>query len=139
MRDLLDDAGHQVQARAPMTPVAKLVFGADYDKTRLTEFAAVLSHARAPRRSAAGGLAAFLEAVEGGIKGVVAAERALRRTPAKPDLLDAIAAELRERPPLGAVSTSRAPATASSSCCSRARDGDGGARHRRAASTATRR
>ena len=28
-----------------MTPVVKLVFGADYDKTRLTEYAAALTHA----------------------------------------------------------------------------------------------
>ena len=35
----------KAQARAPMTPIVKLVFGADYDKTRLTEFAAALSYA----------------------------------------------------------------------------------------------
>jgi hypothetical protein len=76
--ELLADAGLTVQARAPLTPVAKLVFGADYDKTRLTEFAAVLSHAR---RNAVptGGLGHFLEGFEGGIKAVVKAERALRR------------------------------------------------------------
>ena len=42
---LIADAGLVVQERAPMTPVVKLVFGPDYDKTRLTEYAAVLSHA----------------------------------------------------------------------------------------------
>src|SRR3546814_3615529 len=42
---LLDGAGLAVQARAPMTPVVKLVFGIHYDKTRLTEFSAVLSYA----------------------------------------------------------------------------------------------
>jgi hypothetical protein len=36
--ELLDDAGLKIQARAPMTPIVKLVFGAAYDKTRLTEF-----------------------------------------------------------------------------------------------------
>jgi hypothetical protein len=51
-RELLSDSGLTVQARAPMTPAVKLVFGADYDKTRLTEFAAVLSYARAPGRAA---------------------------------------------------------------------------------------
>ncbi|HBQ91812.1 MAG TPA: hypothetical protein DD795_02395, partial [Erythrobacter sp.] len=42
---LLSDNGLVQQDRAPMTPVVKLVFGADYDKTRLTEYAAVLTHA----------------------------------------------------------------------------------------------
>lgn len=74
---LLRDAGVTVQDRAPMTAVAKLVFGADYDKARLTEFAAVLSHARR-HAIAAGELSQMLETVEGGIKAVVAAERAAR-------------------------------------------------------------
>ena len=39
------DSGLTMQDRAPMTPVVKLVFGADYDKTRLTEYAAALTHA----------------------------------------------------------------------------------------------
>src|SRR4030095_16879033 len=43
--EILDDAGVKAQARAPMTPIVKLVFGIDYDKTRLTEFAAALSYA----------------------------------------------------------------------------------------------
>ena len=54
--ELLDDAGLKAQARAPMTPVVKLVFGVHYDKTRLTEFAAalVLGEARGRRRRRAG-------------------------------------------------------------------------------------
>ena len=67
-----------MQDRAPMTPVVKLVFGADYDKTRLTEYAAALSHAHRlelPR----GALGDFLRGAEGGLKGVVKAERQLRR------------------------------------------------------------
>jgi hypothetical protein len=32
--EILDDAGVKAQARAPMTPIVKLVFGIDYDKTR---------------------------------------------------------------------------------------------------------
>ena len=35
--ELVTDSGLTVQDRAPMTPVVKLVFGADYDKTRLTK------------------------------------------------------------------------------------------------------
>jgi hypothetical protein len=99
---LLADAGLTIQARAPMTPAVKLVFGADYDKTRITEFAAVLSHARrvaVPQ----GGLDAFLDTAEGGIKGVVKAERAHRRPAPKPDLFAQIAAELRSRPPLAHI------------------------------------
>ncbi len=82
--DLLDDAGLKVQARAPMTPVVKLVFGAGYDKTRLTEFAAALSWARR-HGLAAGNLATALEGFQGGLKGVVADERAARRPAPKPD------------------------------------------------------
>jgi len=99
---LLDQAGLTVQARAPMTPAAKLVFGSDYDKTRLTEFAAVLTHAKrceVPQ----GGLDAFLEVAEGGIKGVVKAERALKRPAPQPDIYARAAEELRERPALGHV------------------------------------
>lgn len=75
---VLDEAGITVQARAPMTPIVKLVFGADYDKTRLTEFAAVLGHARR-HGIAAGRLPTFLEGFDGGIKAVVAAERQARK------------------------------------------------------------
>ena len=96
---LLDAAAIKVQERAPMTAVAKLVFGADYDKTRLTEFAAVLAHAR--RHSVdAGALPAFLDLYEGGIKGIVAAERDERRPRAPTDPLAQAQAELRARPVL---------------------------------------
>jgi hypothetical protein len=97
---LLDAAGITLQLRAPMTPVTKLIFGADYDKTRLTEYATVLSHARRIDVEA-GGLEAFLESIEGGIKGVVKAERALRRPPARP-VKDPRAA-LRDKPSLARI------------------------------------
>jgi len=76
--ELLADSGLTVQERAPMTPVVKLVFGADYDKTRLTEYAAALTHAQRlglPR----GALGEYLSKAEGGLKGVVKAERRLRK------------------------------------------------------------
>ncbi len=76
--EILDDAGVKAQARAPMTPIVKLVFGADYDKTRLTEFASALSHAER-KEVDFGGFQAFLEGAEGGLKGLVAAERKARR------------------------------------------------------------
>jgi hypothetical protein len=76
--EILADSGLTVQDRAPMTPVVKLVFGAEYDKTRLTEYAAALTHAHRlelPR----GTLGDYLGKAEGGLKGVVRAERRLRR------------------------------------------------------------
>ena len=76
--EILDDAGVKGQARAPMTPIVKLVFGVDYDKTRLTEFAAALSNAERCGVDF-GGFQAFLEAADGGLKGLVAAERRARR------------------------------------------------------------
>lgn len=76
--DLVESAGLTMQDRAPMTPVVKLVFGAEYDKTRLTEYAAALTHAQRLDLDR-GELAAFLAAAEGGLKGVVKAERSLRR------------------------------------------------------------
>lgn len=77
-RELLEDAGLAVQERAPLTPVVKLVFGADYDKTRLAEYATVLGHAHR-LDLARGALAEHLAAARGGLKGIVAEERRLRR------------------------------------------------------------
>ena len=76
--ELVTESGLTVQDRAPMTPVVKLVFGADYDKTRLTEYASALSHAHRiglPR----GTLSRFLSEAPGGLKGVVNEERRLKR------------------------------------------------------------
>ncbi len=75
---LVSEAGLTFQRRAPMTPVVKLVFGADYDKTRLTEYAAALSHARRIGL-APGTLGNYLCAVPGGLKGVVTEERRIKR------------------------------------------------------------
>ena len=100
--DLLAAAALKVLPRAPMTALVKLVFGADYDKTRLAEYAAVLCHAR--RQSLpAGMLASFLEQADGGIKAVVAAERAAKRPAKQPHVFDRAAAELRALPTLGNV------------------------------------
>ncbi len=76
--ELVADAGLAVQDRAPMTPLVKLVFGASYDKTRLTEYAAALSHAGRLGLER-GALESFLLIAPGGLKGVVQAERQLRR------------------------------------------------------------
>jgi len=76
--ELIEDSGLTIQDRAPMTPVVKLVFGHDYDKTRLTEYAAVLTHAHRLGLER-GSLADFLAKAEGGLKSVVTSERRLRR------------------------------------------------------------
>jgi hypothetical protein len=83
--EMLADAGIKVQARAPMTPVVKLIFGADYDKTRLTEFAAALTFGKR-NGLLKGGMAKFLEYFPGGIKAVVASERRERRPEGNPRL-----------------------------------------------------
>jgi len=98
--EILEDAGVKAQARAPMTPIVKLVFGADYDKTRLTEFAAALSNATRENVDF-GGFEAFLEAADGGLKGLVAAERKARRPDRVPEDRAALArAALRTAAPL---------------------------------------
>ncbi len=76
--EILDDAGLKAQARAPMTPIAKLIFGADYDKARLTEYAAALSYAQRTQ-IAFGGFQSFVETRIGGLKRLVAEEREARR------------------------------------------------------------
>ncbi|MBW6526784.1 hypothetical protein KZ813_08040 [Sphingomonas sp. RHCKR7] len=89
---ILDEAAVKVQARAPMTAIAKLIFGTDHDKTRLTEVATVLAWA-ARTGVAEGELAGVLDSIEGGIKRLVADERAARRpvTRVAPPLAPAIA------------------------------------------------
>jgi hypothetical protein len=82
--ELLEESAMKAQARAPMTPIVKLVFGIDYDKTRLTEFAAALSFALR-QDVGLGGFEAFIEAQAGGLKALVAAERQARRPDARPD------------------------------------------------------
>jgi len=98
--EILDDAGVKAQARAPMTPIVKLVFGIDYDKTRLTEFAAALSYAEREKVDF-GGFQDFVESADGGLKGLVAAERKARR-PDKPveDKLELGKAALRSALPM---------------------------------------
>ena len=75
---LVADAGLTVQERAPMTPLVKLVFGANYDKTRLTEYAAALGHGHRLGLKR-GAMASYLLVAPGGLKGLVTAERKLRR------------------------------------------------------------
>jgi hypothetical protein len=89
-RELLDDTGIKVQARAPMTALIKLVFGIQVDKARLTEFAATLAQAQR-LDLAPGALPEFLDAQPGGLKAMVAAERVARRPVTAPPTHAAIA------------------------------------------------
>ncbi len=79
--ELLSHAGLVAQERAKFTPIVKLVFGVGYDKTRLTEFATALQFAD---RNAVpmGGLAEILSKHEGGLKGIIAAERRAKKVAA---------------------------------------------------------
>lgn len=103
--ELVSESGLTVQDRAPMTPVVKLVFGADYDKTRLTEYATALGHAHRlglPR----GSLAHYLADAPGGLKGVVTEERKFKRGGEKPGEAretprEALARKLRKIEPQG--------------------------------------
>lgn len=99
--EILEDAGVKAQARAPMTPIVKLVFGADYDKARLTEFAAALSYAERCQVQF-GDFETFLNAQDGGLKGMVAAERRARRPDSKKsdDRADRARVALRQAPAL---------------------------------------
>jgi hypothetical protein len=98
--ELLDESGVKAQARAPMTPIVKLVFGIDYDRGRLTEFAAALSYALR-QDLASGGFQDLIEKQPGGLKALVAAERQARRPEPKPDTKGEVArARLRSVPPI---------------------------------------
>ena len=96
--ELLEESGVKAQARAPMTPIVKLVFGIDYDKARLTEFAAALSFALRQDVNL-GAFQNFIEKQPGGLKALVAAERQARRTEPRTDTKGEVArARLREAP-----------------------------------------
>ncbi|MES2326066.1 MAG: hypothetical protein V4499_01875 [Pseudomonadota bacterium] len=104
--ELLEESGVKAQARAPMTPIVKLVFGIDYDKARLTEFAAALSFAKRQSVDVAG-FEKFIEQHAGGLKALVAAERAARRPDASPDTKGDIArTRLRAAPALSLADVS---------------------------------
>jgi hypothetical protein len=94
--ELLADNGLTVQERAPMTPVVKLIFGANYDKTRITEFAAALEYAHR-NFVKQGGLAERLAQHEGGLKGIVQAERRARKVEKGGHVAPAAAADPRPR------------------------------------------
>ena len=96
--ELLEELGVKAQVRAPMTPIVKLVFGIDYDKARLTEFAAALSYAQRQELAPANSKASSRRQ-PGGLKALVAAERQARRPEPRPDTKgEAARAKLRSAP-----------------------------------------
>jgi hypothetical protein len=98
--ELLDESGVKAQARAPLTPIVKLVFGVDCDKARLTEFAAALSYAQR-QDVGEGEFEVFIGKQAGGLKALVAAERQARRPEGKSDTrADEARARLRVAPAL---------------------------------------
>lgn len=98
----LRQQGMRQQSRAPFTPALKLTFGKDYDKTRLTEYAAALSCA-ARNEIGPDGLSDFLKSHPGGIKGCVQEERARRQgktADQKRMAVEAARAMARQMPPI---------------------------------------
>jgi hypothetical protein len=81
--EILDDAGIVAQPRSPMTALAKLVFGATYDKTRIAEFVCAIDYAL-EQQLAPGALISHLHELPGGLKALVAAYRAAKRGELEP-------------------------------------------------------
>lgn len=75
---LIEEAGLTAQDRAPYTPIIKLVFGPDYDRTRIAEFAAAIGYGRR-KNLPVGSFPGFLESFDGGLKAVVGLERLMRK------------------------------------------------------------
>ena len=102
---LCANAGIKVQRRAPFTPVLKLVFGKDYDRSRLSEYAACISYAKRMDQTP-GTLVSFIKATEGGIKGCAKAERKLSGSAKRhvPRNLDTVCEQLRKVPRIASFS-----------------------------------
>lgn len=93
---LLDDSGLKAQERAPMTPIVKLVFGENYDKTRLTEYASALRFAN-QSNIAKGEFASYLESREGGLKAIVSEERKSRNPGSTASASSVVSSEIMEK------------------------------------------
>ncbi len=100
---LLREHGIRAQLRAPFTAVLKLAFGANYDKTRLTEYAAAMSYADRQDLDRTAFRAALFD-TPGGVKGLVRAERSARRNGGGPeDPWEATKTTLSRMPPRAVV------------------------------------
>lgn len=76
--ELVNENDLKIQSRAPFTPVLKICLGKDYDKTRLTEYAAALGIARYMNVEVSE-FHAFIKNFPGGIKGCVKEMRIIRK------------------------------------------------------------
>ena len=76
--EIVDEYDLKIQSRAPFTPVLKICLGKDYDKTRLTEYAAALGIARYMNVEI-NEFHAFIKNFPGGIKGCVKEMRIIRK------------------------------------------------------------
>lgn len=99
LEQIVLEAGLTMQARAPMTPIVKLIFGAGYDRSRLAEYSTALSHAFRLDLQA-GSFADYLLMFDGGLKGIVRAERELRgdSSPVEKSQLARLETKLRKAP-----------------------------------------
>ena len=100
--ELLADSGIAVQERAPMTPIVKLVFGIDHDKTRLAEYALVLGHAKRTGL-VKGEVLPLLNRTAGGLKAIITSERAARRPEPKAAKANLLIDKARQIAPKGIV------------------------------------
>ena len=100
--ELLADSGIAVQERAPMTPIVKLVFGTDHDKTRLAEYALVLGHAKRTGLTK-GEVLPLLNRTAGGLKAIITSERAARRPEPKAAKANLLLDKARQIAPKGIV------------------------------------
>ena len=76
--EIVEEYDLKIQSRAPFTPVLKICLGKDYDKTRLTEYAAALGIARYMNVEI-NEFHAFIKNFPGGIKGCVKEMRIIRK------------------------------------------------------------
>lgn len=108
-QEMLAQAGIRQQARAPLTPVIKLIFGSQYDKTRITEYATALKYAIAQGQTSAT-VKSFISTHAGGIKGCVRQARLARRAArgdAQPDAFSQAVSKLKGAPALGSTPLSQ--------------------------------
>ncbi len=108
-KQMLAEAGIRQQARAPLTPVIKLIFGPQYDKTRITEYATALIYAIDEGQTSAT-VKEFIAGHDGGIKGCVRQARRARRAARggqSVKALDKAVERLRGAPALGSTTLDR--------------------------------
>lgn len=98
LAELLGEAGITTQPRAPYTPIVKLIFGVNYDKTRIAEIAALIGHAKASGLMV-GECMQWIEQYPGGMKAIIAEARQKRgKSPTRPRRNEKLHRQLRAMP-----------------------------------------